>query len=129
MKRFFLVSMFMAIFAVASVNAQPNDKITGVWKTTTVGVEVDGEEIMTMQCDAVGIMMQFTFNSDMTGYAYMETAEGSESTDFIYEVEDNTIYMTETETYETIEIKISGSKLYLEEYEDGMLMKMYLEKQ
>lgn len=121
--------MFMAIFAVASVNAQPNNKITGVWKTTTVGVEVDGEEIMTMQCDAVGIMMQFTFNSDMTGYAYMETAEGSESTDFIYEVEDNTIYMTETETYETIEIKISGSKLYLEEYEDGMLMKMYLEKQ
>lgn len=116
MKRFFLVSVVLALFGFAA-NAQPQG-LLGTWKTTTIDVLVDGEVIGSVNCSDQGMEMKFVFKASGVGYGVMVVDGDSETKNFKYRVSGTTVYMT-NENGEELPFTYSNGKLFLKMEEDG----------
>ena len=126
MKKFFLVSLVLAFFGIAA-NAQPQG-LLGTWKGTTVEVVANGEVLMSMNCDAAGMYLKFTFKPNGAAYGEIEIEGERESQKLTYKVSGTKILVTD-EGGETQPFTYSNGKLYMEEQEDGMDMRIYFKKQ
>lgn len=126
MKRFFLVTVVLALFGFIA-NAQPQG-LLGTWKSTTIEIMADGEVIMSMNCDAAGMDMKFTFKPNDVVYGEVETNGEKYSQNLTYEVSGTKILMTD-EAGETVLFTYSNGKLYMEMEEDGMNARVNFKKQ
>jgi hypothetical protein len=125
MKRFFLVSVVLALFGLAA-NAQPQG-LLGTWKTTTIDVLVDGEVIGSVNCSDQGMEMKFVFKANGVGYGVMVVDGDSETKNFKYRVSGTTVYMT-NENGEELPFTYSNGKLSLKMEEDGTDVRINFKK-
>ena len=93
MKRFFLVTFVLALFGFVA-NAQPQG-LLGTWKSTTMEIMADGEVIMSMNCDAAGMDMKFTFKPNGAAYAEVEIEGERREWKFTYKVSGTKILVTD----------------------------------
>lgn len=125
MKRFFLVSVVLALFGFAA-NAQPTG-LVGSWKTTTIDVLVDGEVIGSVNSSDQGMDMKFVFKANGVGYCVMVVDGDNETVNFKYRVSGTTVYMT-NEYGEELTFTYSNGKLSLKMEEDGTDVRMNFKK-
>ena len=111
MKRFFLVTFVLALFGFVA-NAQPQG-LLGTWKSTTMEIMADGEVIMSMNCDAAGMDMKFTFKPNDVVYGEVETNGEKYSQNLTYEVSGTKILVTD-EGDDIQPFTYSNGKLYME---------------
>lgn len=126
MKRFFLVTVVLTLFGFIA-NAQPQG-LLGIWKSTTMEIMADGEVIMSMNCDAAGMDMKFTFKPNGAVYAEVEIEGERETPKLTYKVSGTKILVT-NEGGDTLPFTYSNGKLYMEQQEDGMNMRVNFKKQ
>lgn len=124
MKKFFIISLFMALFSI-SMDAQQME-VEGTWEFTSAAIMSEGEELMTMDSSMLGMDFILTFFPDSTGIVTIAAGGEEESQEFEYEVnEDYVLIVADDEIY----VGISGSRLYMEMDEEGVLIRIYFEKQ
>lgn len=124
MKKFFIISLFMALFSI-SMDAQQME-VEGTWEFTSAAIMSEGEELMTMDSSMLGMDFILTFFPDSTGIVTIAAGGEEESQEFEYEVnEDYVLIVADDEIY----VGISGSRLYMEMEEEGVLIRIYFEKQ
>lgn len=124
MKKFFIISLFMALFSI-SMDAQQME-VEGTWEFTSAAIMSEGEELMTMDSSMLGMDFILTFFPDSTGIVTIAAGGEEESQEFEYEVnEDYILIVADDEIY----VGISGSRLYMEMEEEGVLIRIYFEKQ
>lgn len=124
MKKFFIISLFMALFSI-SMDAQQME-VEGTWEFTSAAIMSEGEELMTMDSSMLGMDFILTFFPDSTGIVTVAAGGEEESQEFEYEVnEDYVLIVADDELY----VGISGSRLYMEMEEEGVLIRIYFEKQ
>lgn len=124
MKKFFIISLFMALFSI-SMDAQQME-VEGTWEFTSAAIMSEGEELMTMDSSMLGMDFILTFFPDSTGIVTVAAGGEEESQEFEYEVnEDYILIVADDEIY----VGISGSRLYMEMEEEGVLIRIYFEKQ
>lgn len=124
MKKFFIISLFMALFSI-SMDAQQME-VEGTWEFTSAAIMSEGEELMTMDSSMLGMDFILTFFPDSTGIVTIAAGGEEESQEFEYEVnEDYVLIVADDELY----VGISGSRLYMEMEEEGVLIRIYFEKQ
>lgn len=124
MKKFFIISLFMALFSI-SMDAQQME-VEGTWEFTSAAIMSEGEELMTMDSSMLGMDFILTFFPDSTGIVTVAAGGEEESQEFEYEVnEDYVLIVADDEIY----VGISGSRLYMEMDEEGVLIRIYFEKQ
>lgn len=124
MKKFFIISLFMALFSI-SMDAQQME-VEGTWKFTSAAIMSEGGELMTMDSSMLGMDFILTFFPDSTGIVTIAAGGEEESQEFEYEVnEDYVLIVADDEIY----VGISGSRLYMEMDEEGVLIRIYFEKQ
>lgn len=126
MKRFFLVTVVLTLFGFIA-NAQPQG-LLGTWKGATVEVVANGEVLMSMNCDAAGMDMKFTFKPNGAAYGEIEIEGERETQKLTYKVSGTKILVTD-EGGDTQPFTYSNGKLYMEQQEDGMNMRVYFKKQ
>lgn len=126
MKRFFLVTLVLALFGIAA-NAQPQG-LLGTWKATTMDVIVDGEVAMSMSCQAAGIDMKFVFKQNGAAYGEVSMNGEKESQKLTYKVSGTKVIMKD-ESGESEDITYSNGKLYKMLKEDGMDIRVNFKKQ
>ena len=126
MKRFILVTVVLALFGFVA-NAKPQG-LLGTWKSTKIEIMADGEVIMSMNCDAAGMDMKFTFKPNGAAYAEAEIEGERETPKLTYKVSGTKILVTNEEGY-TLPFTYSNGKLYMEQQEDGMNMRVNFKKQ
>lgn len=93
MKRFFIVSVILAILGVTSCEKSPSKAIIGTWQATTIETTVSGID-MSMDLAEVGMTVEFTFSEEGKGSAYMESEGVGESSPFEYTAEENLLTLT-----------------------------------
>ena len=111
MKRFFLVTFVLALFGFVA-NAQPQG-LLGTWKSTTMEIMADGEVIMSMNCDAAGMDMKFTFKPNGAAYAEVEIEGEIREWKFTYKVSGTKILVTDAGD-DIQPFTYSNGKLYME---------------
>jgi hypothetical protein len=111
MKRFFLVTVVLTLFGFIA-NAQPQG-LLGTWKCTTMEIMADGEVIMSMNCDAAGMDMKFTFKPNGAAYGEIEIEGERREAKFTYKVSGTKILVTD-EGDDIQPFTYSNGKLYLE---------------
>ena len=111
MKRFFLVTVVLTLFGFIA-NAQPQG-LLGTWKSTTMEIMADGEVIMSMNCDAAGMDMKFTFKPNGAAYGEIEIEGERETQKLTYKVSGTKILVTD-EGGDTQPFTYSNGKLYME---------------
>jgi hypothetical protein len=111
MKRFFIVTVVLALFGFVA-NAQPQG-LLGTWKSTTMEIMADGEVIMSMNCDAAGMDMKFTFKPNGAAYAEVEIEGERREWKFTYKVSGTKILVTD-EGDDIQPFTYSNGKLYME---------------
>ena len=126
MKKFFLVSLVLALFGFAA-SAQPTG-LVGTWKSTTVDVLSGDEVLMSMNCDVAGMSMELKFKSDntVTGVVISE-GEREEFSEIVYAVDGTDILITNEEGV-TLTFKYAKGKLSLTMQVDGMDLRLNFEK-
>ena len=125
MKRFFLVSVVLALFAVVA-NAQPTG-LLGTWKSTNMDVLAQGEVLASVNCSAAGMEMKFVFKPNGVGYAEMSMEGEKESTKFTYKVSGTKVIMI-NEDGEEVPFTYSNGKLSLMMQEDGTDVRINFKK-
>jgi hypothetical protein len=125
MKRFFLVTVILALFGFVA-NAQPQG-LLGTWKCTTMEAMADGEVIMSMNCAAAGMDMKFTFRPNGAAYGEVEMEGERDSQKLTYKVSGTKILVTDEEG-ETVPFTYSNGKLYMMMEEDGMQVRVNFKK-
>ena len=122
MKRFFLVTVVLALFGIAA-NAQPQG-LLGTWKTATMEIIVDGEIIMSTSSQDAGFDMKFVFKQNGIAYGEMN----GESSNLTYEVSGTRLIMKD-EVGESLDVTYSNGKLYFMMKLDGIDTRINFKKQ
>lgn len=125
MKKFFLLSVILAFFGLTA-NAQPKN-LLGTWKSTTVDVYAGTEYLMSMNCSAVGIEMSFAFKNGEECLVTIVAGGESETENVTYKVVGTVVILTD-QSGEDMPLIYKDGKLWMEQQEDGMDMRINFEK-
>lgn len=125
MKKFFLLTVILAFFGLTA-NAQPKN-LLGTWKSTTVDVYAGTEHLMSMNCSAMGMEMSFTFKNGEECLVTIVTEDESETENVTYKVVGTVVILTD-QSGEDMPLIYKDGKLWMEQQEDGMDMRINFEK-
>ena len=110
MKKFFIISVILALFGLTSCQKDEAKAIIGSWRATSVEMDMGGMN-MEMDLSESGIQIDVLFKADGTG-AVSGTAEGETiSSDFEYSVSDDMLSLLIEDENFTVPIKINGKKM------------------
>lgn len=121
MKKWIAV-MLVALMALSLIACGgKSDGVVGTWKLSDGTDEQSKQAVELMK--AFGMEMKITFKEDGTGS--METSMGGETqaVAFTYTYENGTLTMTETESGSSIDARIDGNKLIMEQDGAGLIFK------
>ena len=110
MKKFFIISVILALFGLTSCQKDEAKAIIGSWRATSVEMDMGGMN-MEMDLSESGIQIDVLFKADGTG-TVSGTAEGeSISSDFEYSVSDDMLSLLIEDETVSVPIEINGKKM------------------
>lgn len=125
MKRFFLVTVVLAIFGFAA-NAQPKG-LLGTWKSTTMEMIMMGEVLMSADCAEEGMDMTFTFKPGGVGIGEA-VIEGETSIEKLtYKVVGTKVYVKD-ESGDEVEFTYLNGRLHMEMAEEEVAVRVNFRK-
>ena len=133
MKRFFILTAILAVLGLSSCEKEPSRVIVGTWEAVTMEVTLGGGINMTVDMADAGMRMMFTFNSDGTGSAYMESEGSGDRAQMEYELFGNVLTMTSEGETSSVPVTIDGKSMTMEISgdfigEDGSNIKIHFRK-
>lgn len=134
MKKFFILTAFLAVFGLTSCEKEPSKAIVGTWEAVKMEATIAGID-MTMDMSEWKMKMEFTFNADGTGSMLLETEGNSEKSTFEYTVNGNLLSLVEGDETSGIPISFDKKTMVAEMSgeifglgDNGAKVKVYFEK-
>lgn len=126
MKRFFLVSIVLALFGIA-VNAQPTG-LVGTWKGATMDLMQGDVVLMSLECSPQTMQLEFTFKADNTVTGVVVTnGEKEVSPTMGYKVDGNDIIVID-EDGGMAPFRYENGKLTMRMQQDGVDIAIHFQK-
>lgn len=126
MKRFFLVSIVLALFGIAA-NAQPTG-LVGTWKGTTMDLMQGDLVLMSLECSPQTMQLEFTFKADNTVTGVVVTnGEKEVSPTMGYKVDGNDIIVID-EDGGMAPFRYENGKLTMRMQQDGVDITIHFQK-
>lgn len=134
MKKFFILTVLLAVFGLTSCEKEPSKAIVGTWEAVKMEATIAGID-MTMDMSEWKMKMEFTFNADGTGSMLLETEGNSEKSTFEYTVNGNLLSLVEGNETSGIPISFDKKTMVAEMSgeifglgDNGAKVKVYFEK-
>ncbi len=126
MKRFFLVSVVLALFGIAA-DAQPTG-LVGTWKGTTMDLKQYGTVLMSVDCSDETMELEFTFKADKSVIGVVVTnGEKEVSPTMRYSVNGSDI-LVESEDGDSMPFQYVNGELTMVMQQDGLDMVVHFKK-
>lgn len=126
MKRFFLVSVVLALFGIAA-DAQPTG-LVGTWKGTTMDLMQYGTVLMSVDCSDETMELEFTFKADKSVIGVVvSNGEKEVSPTMRYSVNGSDI-LVESEDGDSMPFQYVNGELTMVMQQDGLDMVVHFKK-